>query len=311
MYWEECSPLPLGFREWTQCVLVNDQLCVGIEYSVYLASPDLKSWKMMNTRTHDFALASYNSQILTIGGLDSACGREITGESWIIDIQNRKCVSSPVPPMLTKRHSASAINIESANCLVVAGGANDKEVIDSVEVLLKGMWTCVQRLITPEFGLRAALHDGSLYFTGNVLSNVYHCKVEELLQACGDPQSEHKHPSTLWDSFCSFLLHKSPVSFGKHLAVIGVEDISPVTEIHAFSSTAMSWVHVADAPNGMINRASIVIPTGELIVMGKAMSSVYRGRLKSESCQMEFTDYVFLLLNVITAVTISTISPRP
>lgn len=284
MDWKKCSPLPLGLRESTQCVLVKGQLCVGMEYTVYLASLDLKSWKMMVTRTHDFALACYDSEILTIGGLDSACAREITDKSWIIDLQNKKYVPSSIPPLLTKRHSASAINVESAKCLVVAGGADDKQVIDSVEVLLNGRWTYIQRLITPGFGLRAALHDDSIYFVGNSLSSVYHCKVENILRACEDPESEQKNSSTLWGKFNSFLHHRSPASFGKHFTVVGVEDSTSVTEIHVFSSTAQS-IHVADAPHGMKNQASIVLPTGELLVMGMDVNSIYQGLLKCElSC---------------------------
>lgn len=284
MAWEECAPLPLALRESTQCVLVKGQLCVGTEYTVHVASPDLKSWKKMVTCNHDFALASYDSQILTIGGLDSTRNREITDRSWIVNFNKCECLPSSLPPMLTKRHSASAVNIESAMSLVVAGGADENKVIDSVEVMLNGRWSFVQSLFTPLFGLRSVVHDDSLFFMGGASYDVYHCKVEDILQACANTESKCKDPCSLWSRFPSLLGQKSPVSFGKHLVVVGVEQTTFFTEIQAYSSTTQPapWVGVADVPNELKHCASLILPTGEILVMGKESKDVFKGVLNSE-----------------------------
>ena len=282
--WEQCGRLQLGLREQTQCVLVEGQVCVAMEYTVHLASPDLKSWKTMVTRTHDFALTSYDSHILIVGGLDSLCDRELTGNSWSINFSNQKCLPAPVPPLQTKRHSASAINVESAECLVVAGGANNERVIDSVEVLLEGRWSYIQRLITPHFGLRATVHDGSLYFVGSAPSSIYHCKVEEMLRSCADPEAPQRTPSSLWSESPSLLQRNCPLSFGRYLTLIGVEGKTSATEIHACTSSGCPnpSVHVADAPDGVTCRVTIGLPTGELLVMGKELNHVFKGSLQSE-----------------------------
>ena len=282
MKWERRGSLPAALPKCIQVVLVNDRLCVGTEYTVYLASPDLKSWKTMVTRAHDFALVCYNSKILTIGGLDSACAREITGKSWVLDVAGQTYEPSSLPPLLQKRHSASAITVESAECLVVAGGADNKNVLDSVEVLLNGKWTFIQRLPTPEFGLRAAVHDGNLYFTGSTLS-IYSCKVADILQACANSDSEDQASPSFWRIVHSTLSHKSPVSFGKHFCVVGVDDCSSVTRIEMLSpnNPDKQWVNLAEGPSALKNRASVVLLSGNILVVGNDTSVIYLGVLNS------------------------------
>ena len=285
MKWNEYDPLPFGLRESAQCVLVNGRVCVGSECTVHLASADLKSWRKMVTRAHDFALATYDSQAVTIGGLDSACDREITNKSWVIDFKKNECLASSIPDMLTKRHSASAIHVESAMCLVVAGGADDKAVIDTVEVMLNGSWSYVQSLPTQQFGLRAAVHDANLFFVGDALCDVYRCNMDGILQACADPESKLKNPSSLWSCISSSLCKKKiPASFGNHLVIVGTDRNTSANEIQAFSSNTRPnpWVSVADLPNGIKIRASITLPTGELLVMRSQMKNVFKGVLESK-----------------------------
>lgn len=275
--WDKRGSLPAALPESIQVILVKDCLCIGTEYTVYLSSSDLKSWKTMVTRAHDFALACYDSKILTIGGLDSACAREITGRSWVVDVAAQTYESSSLPPLMVERHSACAVNVESAQCMVVAGGANDKEVLDSVEVLLNGRWGFVQSLPSPEFGLRVAVHNGVLYFTRNSLAHVFSCDVARLLRARETSESE------LWNVFSSSQSHKSPVSFGNHFCMVGSNEGSPAAEIQVISDLEpdRKWVVLARAPDSVMNRASVVLPNGGMLMLGRESGDIYRGVLNS------------------------------
>ena len=284
--WDRRGSLPEALPESIQVILVNDRLCVGTEYTVYLSSSDFKTWKTMVTRAHDFALACYDSKILTIGGLDSACSREISGDSWFVDVVGQTYTPSSLPPLQEKRHSASAINVPSAECLVVAGGADDEKVLDSVEVLLCGRWVFVQRLPSPQFGLRGVLHDGVLYLTGNSLDGVYSCELCELLQSHESLDCEGKQGSSfgLWRVVSSSLSHKSLVSFGKRFCVVGVDTASSLTKIDALREgvSERRWAHLAEVPVSVKNRVSVVLSNGNLVVVGKESPNIYRGVLHSK-----------------------------
>jgi len=283
--WDRRGLLPGALPESIQVILINDRLCIGTEYTVHLSSSDLKTWKTMVTRAHDFALACYDSKILTVGGLDSACAREISGDSWFVDVVGQTYTPSSLPPLQQKRHSASAVNAESAECLVVAGGADDEKVLDSVEVLWHGRWCFVQRLPSPQFGLRSALHDGILYLTGSSLASVYSCQLSDLLQSCesSDLEGQQGGSFDLWRVVAIDLDHKSPVLFGKRFCVVGVDAASSSTRIEALRDrggvSEKKWVHVAEAPASVRNRGSMVLSNGNLVMVGQDSSDIYRGVL--------------------------------
>ncbi len=73
--------------------------------------------------------------------------------------------------------------------------------------------------------------------------------------------------------------------FGGHLLSIGGDLRNPTTAICAFSST-QSWKHVADVPLPLLYSSAVVLPTGELMVIGgtdkhaKCSNKVFRAFLK-------------------------------
>ena len=125
MSWKESGTLPEGIDD-MRCALLNDKLYVGGRHftsgnhaKLYVTSVDLTSWEVLTTPTYWFALTTYRSQLVVAGGMmvetqevTNQLWTSITGDSW----------RASLPPMPTRRTSASAITTESPECIVVAGG---------------------------------------------------------------------------------------------------------------------------------------------------------------------------------------------
>ncbi len=56
--------------------------------------------------------------------------------------------------------------------------------------------------------------------------------------------------------------------FGGRLLSIGGDLRNPTTAISAFSSSTQPWVHVTDVPVLLTRLSAVVLPTGELMVIG-------------------------------------------
>ena len=61
--------------------------------------------------------------------------------------------------------------------------------------------------------------------------------------------------------------HSSTAVFGGRLIAVG-DKYPSSTNIHAYFFHTNSWIHVGDTPFDISNTCSLVLPTGELMVMG-------------------------------------------
>ena len=66
----------------------------------------------------------------------------------------------------------------------------------------------------------------------------------------------------------SISIASSLASFGQHLISIGGKIRGKSPDIVALSSLSQSWVDVGKLPVALDSAASIVLPTGELVVIG-------------------------------------------
>lgn len=112
--WEEQTQLPIPIYE-VQCVLIRDMLYVGGGYTpsgvstkIYVSSTDSINWRAFQTPASQYALATYNSEIVLVGGHEFSTGH-ITNSLWM----SRAGIdwNLSLPPMPTKRCLSSAIHI--------------------------------------------------------------------------------------------------------------------------------------------------------------------------------------------------------
>ena len=191
------------------------------------------------------------------------------------------------------------MNIGTPEYLVVAGGKGVGGYgysLDTVEVFTGKEWCTVDPLPQNCCYHKCALHGGKYYLCGGYPQNIaYCCDIKSILKSC-EQSSINKAPFPVWSQFEFPLEHSSLASFGQQLISIGgitndrYRSISPY--IFAFSSPSQSWVHVGKLPIALDRAASIILPKGELVVIGgdtiaSYSASVFKATLRGEGITLE------------------------
>ena len=256
---------------YAQCVLLQDKIYVGGYTSswesdalLFISSTDLNSWSQVTTPTRYYGLATYHSQVVLVGGEEPDTDMA-TNKLWTLKGETNWQPS--LPPMPTSRYSSSALNTGSPECLVVSGGrVSGGDEVNVVEILKDNEWSSVQPLPEACSSFKSTLHKGRLYLMGGWRQgpSVFHCKLESLLNE--DHTQEMSHSIGLWSELQIHLEFSSPSSFANQLISTGGGARS--SEICAYSPHTLSWLHVGNFPIGLSSTATIVLPTGELVVLG-------------------------------------------
>ena len=278
-----------------QCVLLQDKIYLGggntsslkSNASLFISSTDLNSWSQVTTPTRLYGLTTYHSQVVLVGGMEHDTDMT-TNELWTL--KGGTNWQPSLPPMPTSRYYSSALNTGSPECLVVSGGRVSGKEVNVVEILKDNEWSSAQPLPKACCGLKSTLHKGRLYLMGGLGQgpSVFHCKLESLLNK--DYTREMSYSIGLWSELQIRLKFSSPSSFANQLISTGgglSGDYS--SEICAYSPHTLSWLHVGDLPIKLYDTTTIVLPTGELVVLGGASASewsnsnrVFKASLKGD-----------------------------
>ena len=298
--WRKCRRLPVGMYD-TQIVWLGDKLYVGGGWTsemskthaarLYIYTPTTDTWSEINTPVYLFALITYHSQLVLVGGREYVSeGRRcsITNKLWTLIGHDQW--RETLPPMTTKRQCASAV--EFADNIVVASGEDDEgRNIDIVEVYNSHHWTKAQCLPKPCRCMKSTVLNGHWYLMGGwgQRKEVYYASLDSLVASC---QPSEKPLPSVWKTHPDVPHNYSSTAvFGNRLiAVGGGGGYLPVSSfIHAYSPHTQSWVHVGDMPVELGSTCTAVLPTGELMVIGGVSSTsmmescVYRTRLNGNN----------------------------
>ena len=230
---------------------------------VYDFTKDL--WDRLDTPTQWYALTSYNSQLVLVGGTDPNTGIA-TNQLWVLDEQCKWIQA--LLPMTKERYQASAVSV--GDHLIIAGGQGSSHVgpLDEVEVYDGHLWRKAKSLPTPRSSMKSALHEGKWYLDGGAQAAedcmIYYTSLESLIATI---HSEGDEQSSVWKELPgSPLLWSTPVVFKNQL--ISVAGYRYSSAIHAYFPSNVSWVHVGDLPVACYSTCALVLPTGELLVIG-------------------------------------------
>ncbi len=235
--------------------------------SLYSFKPGVDStWTVTDTPTDWYTLVVHDSELLLVGGC------EYLSANKVFTMRNGQFVEA-LPPMKERRQSSSAVS--SGSALVVAGGRNTSGVLSSVEVFKDGQWTTAPSLPSTRSGMQSALH-GDQWYLITSLGKVFRTSLQSLIS--GSDQSP-------WETLPDAPNNCSAAAFcGGRLLSIGGEDYrNHTTAIYAFSSNTQSWVHVPDLPVSLTQSSAVVLPIGELMVIGgRGSDKVFRVFLKGK-----------------------------
>ena len=302
--WKECRRLPKGMHD-AQAGWLRDELYVGggltsgshrDDARLYIYTPTTDAWNHIDTPVYWFALITYHSQLVLVGGCEYISEwreRPVTNKLWTLTEHDQW--RETLPSMTTKRRSASAV--EFTDNILVAGGTDDTgRDIDIVEVYNGHHWAKAQCLPKPCHWMKSTVLNGHWYLMGGwgQGKEVYYASLDSLVASC---QPSEKPLLTVWKRFPD-VPHEWSITavFGDRLITVGGgggELSSLSSSIHAYSPDTQSWIYVGDMPVKLSSTCTAVLPTGELMVIGgddddpdECYDTVYKASLNGIQCIM-------------------------
>ena len=171
--------------------------------------------------------------------------------------------------MITKRYHASTVSVEDH--LIVAGGCGGGYVgaLKLVEVYDGHQWRQVQPLPSACSWMKSAVLEGNWYLAGGMGqdSKVYHTCLESLIASS---YTEEAGQTSVWKMLPDAPLQWSTLAVLRNylITVGGGYKYSSIAVIHAYFPSMNTWVHVDDIPIACHSPCTLVLPTGELLVVG-------------------------------------------
>ena len=264
--WSEYCEIPVGVYI-AQAVLVGKKAYIGGRI-LHARSPSgllvydftKDSWDILDTPTEDYALAAYHSQLVLVGGIDPNT-EKVTNELWVLDEQHHW--TQPLLPMTTERCYASALS--AGNHLIVAGGCRDGSPLATVEVYDGHQWKQVQSLPKACYSMKSALLEGNWYLAGGMEQGwkVYHTSLESLIAT-----SEEAVETSVWKKLPNTPLESSTLAVLNNQLITLEAGYYYNPAIHVYSPNKNFWVHVGELPIACYSHCTLVLSTGELLVVG-------------------------------------------
>ena len=276
LHWEKLNDLPVGISG-AHSVWLNGKLYVGggmcgvSDAQLLVYSPSEDSWEVIPTPTERYALATYHSQLVLMGGRDPTTDKP-TSKVWLLE--DRSWVPHPTVPDMPVSTSWSAA-VGFGDYLIVFGSEQD-EGSTAMSVFDGQNWLSAQPL--PEelnravntFATKSAVNGDDWYLSR--LEKVYRTSLKSLVASAVSPAAAAAAQSAVWEGLPDTPHERSGTTwFGDHLLAVGgmSSHCKLMRTVHAFNSQANVWEHVSDLPgDGCCNNCCAVLPTGELLVIG-------------------------------------------
>ena len=228
---------------------------------LYIYTPATDAWTTLDTPVHRFALTTYHSQLVLVGGkkyVGEIVEGKLTNKLWTLSEDGQW--QETLPPMPTPCSDASAVS-HGDHLLVI----NDNHP-NEVYVYNGHHWASAQHPPQQLNSIRSTVFDGD-WCVMESRGIVYSASLDSLLASC-EP-SETSQPSSLWkrltivpSQWCY------PVVFGSRLVAVGRGSTDNLS-LHAYSSLTQSWVYIADTPlmPSFFTPCAVLLPSNELMIV--------------------------------------------
>ena len=233
--------------------------------SIY--TPATRTWDTIDTPVYGYALTTYHSQLVLVGGINRDNGEP---SAKVQTLSEDGQWQETLFPMEIACVSASAVS-HGDHLLVIDGDRKEVNVYNG------HYWAKAEHL--PEILLvtNSIVLNDNLYVTeASFYSKVYSASLDSLIASCHP--SEISQPSSVWkklpdvsDRYCYATV------LGRRLTIIGW------SAIHAYSPTTQSWIRVGDNPYGVSLSSgfcTIGLPSNELMVIcnGKVSKAMIKSK---------------------------------
>ena len=288
---KSCADLPVAMYH-AHTVVMKDLVYTGGGCSreqdantVFRYDLTLETWDHLPPcPVSSFGLAKYFDKVLAIGGITSAKG--ISNAVYDFDEQSQKWEST-IPPMLTARHSLTAVSY--LNSLIACGGNDANGVSNAVEVFKPGtsQWYKSSPLPFPCYHMSSTIIHGSCYMLGGFDQHAFTDKVlcaqiADLLEPPALATTSNPKNKSHWYHFRTVRYTcTAAANLGGCLLSIG----GRAAKVYMYSQMKNTWSKLTDLPKdgAYLGPAVAELPTGELLLIGGAtsklepQSTVYKG----------------------------------
>ena len=275
--WRECRKPPVEFGSGSQSVCLNGKVYarsgvfvgnIRAAARLYIYTPASDTWDTMDTPVYWFALTTYHSQLVLVGGWEYV-GEDSDGRPsnkvWTLGEDGQW--QTTLPPLETTCTDASAVS-HGDHLFVI-------DSLQGVYIYNGRYWAEAQHpafttfLTVPSF-ISSTVIDGCWYVMSSNCE-VHYASLDSLIASSG-PSQTMQSPSA-WKRLPDTPIQLcSLVKFGSRLIAVGG------SAIHALSPVTQSWVDVEGVPHITIVLCAIVPPSNELMVMD--MFNMYKVTLK-------------------------------
>ena len=277
---EDCKELRLG-TNYAQAVWMNvtRKLYVGAMLTtgtrrdhakLYIFDPANNSWDELDTPVYYFAMTTYNNDLVIVNGrqyINNEKSGPLTDKVLSFNAQWQQVHG--VPAMNRKRCATSAVS--HGLFLIVAGGYIDSGMSDIVEVFTGQQWVFVSSLPGCGVEMKSVVLDGKWFLVGGREQgrNAYYATFESLTL-----EALHQSKGEVWRKLPQLPYERSsPAVFGQRLIAVGGINEWPgypisTTAINAYCPDTKSWIYVEDLPKRLQSSCVVVLPSGELMVIG-------------------------------------------
>lgn len=220
-----------------------------------------------------FCMTTVNNQLVLVGGT----ANERTNRLGVWNEESQKW-TYPFPPMNEIRSGAAVVTYNN-RWMVVAGGFDGKETLDSVELLdiNAGKWFDSTPL--PESHKQYKLSSviiGNMWYLANVIGpaaaeGVLCASLDDLIATTVSPSGANLAAQPIWrllPTCATFPLEGSAATTlnGALVIVGGGDDRSKCLSV--YQPESQSWVKVGEIPIGRYQCTCAILPGGELFVVG-------------------------------------------
>lgn len=238
-------------------------------FCIFKYSISNNKWSMLPPcPTKWFGLGQVSGNLVTVGGC--LLSRRAISNVFVFDEASQQWKNNVIPPMPTSRARLCVVSHDSG--LVAGGGFNNMyQFLSTVEVYKSetNQWYSTAPLPIPCAGMRAVKIRNSCYLLGGFfprmetecgITNCFYIDMDQLFsQTATYNGTEWKKVMNVPEKMAT------PGNVAGSLLAIGGRDSR---KIHVYSPNTESWVHIADLPHELRSTTSVLLPNGQLIVIG-------------------------------------------
>ena len=236
--------------------------------TLYVYTPAVDTWATLPSPTTKSALTTYHSQLVLVGGEIASTGT--TNQLWVLE-EDEQTWTQPLPAMPTARRGATAISHHDH--LIVAGGRDNNQWKNVVEVYDGRLWRKTDPVPQRCSYMKTTIHDGNCYMMGgdNQGQSVFCASLQSLITQATPTSPSNGGQRSVWERLPDVPYKYSATAIlGGALVSVGGMDSKKThsSSLHMYLPLTHSWLCIGTLPVGVSRTCTITLPTGEMMVIG-------------------------------------------